>query len=366
MAFNVPPARYNPISPYVQYPQFTKFDFDMRRKAEILKYSSNNVSTQTNNLTKNQKWSQLVKNVSVSSYADIVLQQQDICGNYYQIIVKYPDTYTSTVVYDGLSPTGLPLYRTVYTVIPGSLPVCPTVPMPTSASGVPGPVISLYENDAVPLYMYQTKENAYAIINENITAPWVYNTLNNIQFSNSVENTFIVLNIQNTVNEYAYNFTIQCPISIYFDASANVNTNTSGIKITDLTASISTLAVNVYYNNMLVPLQKEYTVQYSDSTSIHFDISMNPFSSGFQITQYIGMLTISNLYLFTQPGYVYEIRLKTIMNNSLPTIFSSYFTNYDSGIYANISKDHVFIQQNAIIHTPFTSTRNTGFSFSGS
>ena len=37
---NIPPTRYTPISPY---PMYTRFQLDMRRKTEILKYSANKV-----------------------------------------------------------------------------------------------------------------------------------------------------------------------------------------------------------------------------------------------------------------------------------------------------------------------------------
>jgi hypothetical protein len=36
MLFNIPPIRYEKVSPYTQYPQFSQRDFDMRRKVEIL------------------------------------------------------------------------------------------------------------------------------------------------------------------------------------------------------------------------------------------------------------------------------------------------------------------------------------------
>ena len=62
--YNFPLPRYTPISPY---PKYTQFQLDMRRKAEILKYSSNLSSSKTNNLSKKEKWAKLAnaKNNSV-------------------------------------------------------------------------------------------------------------------------------------------------------------------------------------------------------------------------------------------------------------------------------------------------------------
>ena len=59
LLFNTPQPRYNPISPYNGI--YTKFQLDMRRKAEVLKYSNNASSTKTNNLTKAEKWAQISK-----------------------------------------------------------------------------------------------------------------------------------------------------------------------------------------------------------------------------------------------------------------------------------------------------------------
>ena len=52
MVFNIPPIRFTPISPYEKYPQFTKTQFDMRRKAEVLSYTASKSNTKTNNFTK--------------------------------------------------------------------------------------------------------------------------------------------------------------------------------------------------------------------------------------------------------------------------------------------------------------------------
>jgi hypothetical protein len=57
MLFNNPQSRYTPANPYNG--TFTKYQLDMRRKAEILKYSNTNSSSKTNNLTQTQKLSKI-------------------------------------------------------------------------------------------------------------------------------------------------------------------------------------------------------------------------------------------------------------------------------------------------------------------
>ena len=96
-----PPIRYEgQVSPYKTYPNLTKFDFDMRRKAEILKYKAS--STKSNNMTKAQSWSRISNSRSAISPYIIKLQQhtnvKDEVSNIRDvvetIVVKYPDTYT--------------------------------------------------------------------------------------------------------------------------------------------------------------------------------------------------------------------------------------------------------------------------------
>ena len=42
------------------YPTYSKYELDMRRKAEILQYKATNKNTMQNNLTKSQLYSQIV------------------------------------------------------------------------------------------------------------------------------------------------------------------------------------------------------------------------------------------------------------------------------------------------------------------
>ena len=176
-----------------------------------------------------------------------------------------------------------------------------------------------------------------------------------------------LLNIQNEIEEYAYNFNIQTPIGLFFNgvaASGNI------INIAGISTVVNSINVKVYYNNELVTLQKTPTIQYTPST-LSFDLSMNSSNSSinlntFQGIQYVGMLSISNLYLYTQPGYVYDIRLSVEMNNSFPTIFTNYFSSFKSGILCNLSHSNSLVQNNCIIQTTVSATLNSGFSLTGS
>lgn len=101
---------------------FTKFQLDMRRKAEILKYSSNKQSGQTNSMTKKQQTALLLSGRSngrsgLSYYQRTNINQPVNCTN------------------DDLIPT------------------------PTSSSDIPGPRIDLIYDESVPLYNYRINRN---------------------------------------------------------------------------------------------------------------------------------------------------------------------------------------------------------------
>jgi len=122
--FNRPGSRFDLKNIYTQYPQYSKRDLDMRRKAEILKYSSNQMSSQTNSMTNNQKWAAIAtKNYRSAS-----------------------------------------LYTTQLSSIDCSMSQLKSTP--TSACDVPGPIIYLYDDEKVPLYNYanQNSSRAYGII----------------------------------------------------------------------------------------------------------------------------------------------------------------------------------------------------------
>ena len=119
-------------SPYGQY---TKYQLDMRRKAEILKYKSNKQNSKTNNLTKAQIFVNVVKgyNNMGQSTVNKISKGEITCPN------------------DDLIPT------------------------PTSSSDIPGPIIYLINDETVPLYNYVTNPDAY-----NLRTDALQNTNENV------------------------------------------------------------------------------------------------------------------------------------------------------------------------------------------
>ena len=99
--FNVAPPRAETISPY-DNPNLTKAQLDMRRKAEILKYSNNRQNTKTNNLTKKQHWAMLARGngTRISQYA-IQAQSDPFVAGFEVIHDAILDVGTSVIV-DGI------------------------------------------------------------------------------------------------------------------------------------------------------------------------------------------------------------------------------------------------------------------------
>ena len=131
--FAMPSFRATPISPYNG--TITQTQLDMRRKAEILKYAGNRMNTKTNSLTKQQRYNQVIS------------------GKYQSR--PYITTYTDTVtyVYDKQLDMEIPII-THTPVLSNPDPDCPLddmIPVPTSSSDVPGPIIQLYNDSSIQL-----------------------------------------------------------------------------------------------------------------------------------------------------------------------------------------------------------------------
>jgi len=371
--FATPPGRFNPTSPYLQFPQYKQSDFDMRRKAEILKYNRN--SSQTNKPTKKQLWSKL--NVSTApqdqSYTDTILYNIDGSGNYKRVVVKYPDTYTVVKTVIDTTIEDEPIYSIENVIIPGTLPEkCgANLLTPTSSSGVPGPVMNLYFDDNVPLYNYSTNNRNYAIINPNNPNMWNAFTTTDISFNDNIITTLFNLVINNSIKNNSYVYSINTPISLYFQGTLLPGANSSYINLTNNTVKIQNITMSVFYNNQQIVFDADANEApiFSPLTNfetIGFDVSMTPYNSygGFQGKIYMGMLNVSNIYLSTQPGYVYDVKLTFTMASALNAFYLSYFSDFTSGVLCNASQIAT-ATTNCKIANNFYSNRSN-FSLTGS
>jgi hypothetical protein len=124
---NIPPQRYNNLAnnPYVNNPHYTQNDYNMRRKAEILKYKAN-----SSNITKKQQYANAASNRWLTGRKRSWATQTDTFTN--------PNTSTLERVGDVL-------------VCNNNNVSCSL----TSDANVPGKVRPLCYNPLVPLYNYK-------------------------------------------------------------------------------------------------------------------------------------------------------------------------------------------------------------------
>jgi len=356
MLYTVSPMRYTPLSPYVQFPQYTQKQFDMRRKAEILQYSAAKSNTKTNNFTKSQKWSQLIRGISQSrSYTTVYQRNQttDICDNIIDVPYTYDDTSGNTY-----RRTFDELYTKINATADCSMN--DLIPTPTSSSGIPGPIEYLVRDVKVPLYNYASNTDNYSILQSENTDMWSVYTTNDLSFLSNSQMKLMTLVIREKVDQYSYTCSLNVPISIYVEGNTTTSTPLS---FSDLSLNINSVSLRVVYNNSDVTLQKSPVFQINNivlpsvnntataaptSAYLNYDVSMNSYAYSYSIQKYVGVLSISNIYLFTEPGYIYDFYLTFNMRESYMNKLSyvSSFNTTKSGIICNSSYANQLISRN--------------------
>ena len=405
LVFSSPPPRYNPISPY-DGGKYTQFQLDMRRKAEILKYSNNASSSKTNNMSKAEKWAQIVNGNSnyQTSYPTITITTIDYNENYNTIIIKYPSVFekypTSQFVTD--SSGNLLRNQNAYRIIGSSgyysIVILPDgaaipctkdelIPTPTSSCNVPGPVTYLINDETIPLYNYNNNVNSYSKDSNNNTQKiWTYTTVSDLFLFNGTDNTFLTMIVGKDVNQSTYTFSVTLPISIYVRGT-NLNLVSDAWNFKGLSVGINYINFGVNYNKTPIKFKtppeitiKSATTQqfiYNDgsyyNSNLHnlmnFDVSFGvpPIYTvdSYTAKLYIGTITISNILLNTEPGYVYDFNLQinttNLQNNKIT--YDTAFGTTSIGTYANVSNS-VTIGNNCIV-TPISSPQLQPLSLTG-
>jgi hypothetical protein len=284
--FNKPPTRLELAFP----PRgFTTAQFDMRRKAEILKYNSTQSSTKTNNLTKAQKYALVSNNNSSGGLSQYYIANADLTA-----------------------------------------PICPndiSLATPSYACDVPGPLVYLHYDPTVPLYNYVTNNDAYGIINSEPTGPFKVYTTNDIYFADGSQNTLLFLEFTTLAAPGYATFSMNIPISIHIDTLRIIYPYI-------LNTYIRNIDFSVYYNEQRVTLIQNPIINYIPN---HLDLSFSRVSINdpFYANQYIGYLNITGIKLNIAPTFVYDLRLTLTFATYIPQI-SVFVTYVNAGAYANI------------------------------
>lgn len=342
MAFTMAPTRYEgQVTPY---PTFTQKQLDMRRKAEILQYGAAKTNTKTNNFTKAERYSTIIKGKGQkSSYAtiyepsfNIFYYATDTCGNETQVFAD-----TSINVFG---------YTKKLADISNCLSRYDMVPTPTSSSGIPGPIQYLVRDVGVPLYNYATNTNPYSFDPTTYIPKWDFIPINNVFCSNTTETKIFTLGILESIDQPSYNFSFSTPFSIYFTCNC---TSSTSVNLNALSVSITSLSATVYFSGSKASFINPTYNLTNDATSMIFDISINPQGQTIPITAqlYSGILTISNINLYTSPGFVYDINLNFNMNFSTGNNSTVALSNFTYGVICNLTQELSTKSINCTINT---------------
>jgi hypothetical protein len=404
LQFTNPPPRYTPISPYdPSNGGFTQQQLDMRRKAETLKYSNNKSSTKTNNYTKGQLWSQLVNgNSNVQrnvNYPNRNIVVQDYTGAYQTITIKYPDNlsivpttrylidsygnaYINTNAYQIAGQTG---YYYVTLIPNGLVPDCvikDNAPTPSSSCDVPGPIVYLYNDPTIPLYNYVKNTAAYSYDSNNATtAPYLLKPYSDVALINGQNGTFLTMLVTDKTNNSLQTFSVDIPFSINVLGRDLHGTNAkqSHWHFPNLYTGLYYIELGVSYNGNSVPFQTPPVVSlntasqsggqiltysngaYSGDASLlrvlNFDVSFASLPTGpsdyYSASLYAGILSISNIVLPTQPGYVYDFFIQINTTNvTVPVSENNYNAQFGSttvNATANVSTSTT-TQKNCMVY----------------
>ena len=250
-------TRFEVVSPYVG--GITKQQLDMRRKAEILKYSSKS-GTSVKQMTKKEKFA-LVSKINYKQSRKMNLYSNTDCSGDLLLLV------------------------------------------PTSSSDVPGPIMYLYEDPSIPLYNFGRQDRNYSQFSEPIVAEWNIYRDEMVEYVADISGIFFNQVLQNSINQPSYNFQLQFPVSL------QIIGDSSGWVGSTLNTAITSVDLFVLYNNNVV---------YTSTQNTNLFIQFRPLGDGreYRIEGHVGNVVFSNIRLVTFAGYLYQYVLKFKMNGN--------------------------------------------------
>lgn len=272
-----PFVRNEIVSPY---PTFTKMQLDMRRKVEILKYKKN--STQARNLTAKEKQAQILR------------------GNYRGNVLYCADDKN--------------------------------IPVKTSSSDVPGPIITLQEDPTVPLYNYITNQFSPAVSFTESDEKWSLSILPNVTVADSTDTIIATLLVKDAIDNTTYYYTYSTPYVLTIEGK-NIPIDASGETIS---ITINNPRIKVLYQSSELANSESNTnsnfVTSIENTSVEVKLepdssNTNTFSYSAQI--YLGTITLSNIYVDTYPGISYNFALEYVITEEINTNTDSIISNED-------------------------------------
>lgn len=338
----IPNSRFEMLNPYIGS-QFTQGDFDMRRKAEILKYSNNATNTKTNNETNNQRFSQIIRTINRNR------------------------NYANSSYVKPLYIADLEAYLDFY-VIPSAIDyTCNTdtiIRKPASNSDVPGN-IELYEDKTVPLYKYKEFNNFAIVADANNYNILINSDMNYLVTGNSqLTHAYYIYSI-NTIQQTT-DITIKIPISLYVKGSVNTNsTIQDGDNISQqISFVVNEINFGLYYNPELydelsesIQVENNITIDKTITIDISFQYQETN-NNYFEYVKYLDTIDVTLLGINTSNQFIYDLYVKTNITGNINSISTDFDTSY--GIFFNVEDDYD-VSVNAFTNTTDPDPLNTGY-----
>ena len=296
--------------------------------SSILSVSLNSFNTTITNNNININITETVTFISREEIQQIIT---DVSGQVYDVIQTNSGAYNGDLTfYHFTLSAGLTFNSSIFNVGP-----CKTdlfIPTLSSSSDVPGPIVELKFDPNVPLYNYAQGQSNAISQEEEDNEPWTFSTSNNIAISGfNVEQTLFSLTIGPNDNDFN-TFSFKTPIGFYIKGNAG----SSDPQLNEV-FTISSIDVIVCFGSTVISDLTPTIITDNIVTSIDFNVTSTS-GEPFEMVYYLGELSVNDLRISTQFGFIYDIKLKF-------NVFSSLNGTYENlliGNYLNLeNKTHL-------------------------
>jgi hypothetical protein len=157
------------------------------------------------------------------------------------------------------------------------------------------------------------------------------------------------LGILDPIDQPSYNFSFSTPFSIYYSCNYDGSFNNGTVAISNITPKV------FYSGSQVTYINPTFNYSIGDVSSVTFNILSNNGNSPSYVQIYSGILTVSNLNLYTVAGYVYDVALNFTLKSNVTVNAATNNTikNINFGVYCNLTQPLTTNNQNCtIISTP--------------
>lgn len=286
----LPKNRFEKISPYDG--TYTQFDFDMRRKAETLKYER--TDTKMGKKTQRSLWSNVVQTRAAQpKNRKVAYNKRD---NRY-------DTY---------------VYNNAVDICDAS-----AAPAPSSNSDVPGD-INLYLDHNVPLYNYKISRDYGILFPSPVFNVYAQTTKDTSMSYTSYTNAMTIYPLDTPTSTTQINLSI--PVSFYITGTANKPSIFTGIDV-----SLTSISYRIMFNDSIVSTG---TTTLPDVHDIVFDSTLNT-NDQIHGDLYLGTIDIFDLTVNSTADYVFDVVYQPMFTNFPPITVTENIDSLDYGIKAH-------------------------------